>query len=139
MATFSDSFIRVARNVLPMPFTIAIVLTLLTMLLALALTGPAEDLSTPYPLQILGFWERGFWDLLSFAMQMMLMLVLGHVLALTRPVDALIQRVVRLCTSTSRAVVFVTLSTMLVALFNWGLGAVVWLVVGRILDRVVRP
>jgi hypothetical protein len=25
------------------------------------------------------------------------------------------------------------------ALFNWGIGAVVWLVVGRILDRVVRP
>lgn len=25
------------------------------------------------------------------------------------------------------------------ALFNWGLGAVFWLVVGRILDRVVRP
>lgn len=25
------------------------------------------------------------------------------------------------------------------ALVNWGLGAVVWLVVGRILDRIVRP
>ncbi len=25
------------------------------------------------------------------------------------------------------------------ALFNWGLGAVVWLIVGRILDRLVRP
>ena len=25
------------------------------------------------------------------------------------------------------------------ALFNWGLGAVVWLVVGKILDRVIRP
>ena len=25
------------------------------------------------------------------------------------------------------------------ALFNWGLGAVVWLVVGRILDRIIRP
>jgi hypothetical protein len=25
------------------------------------------------------------------------------------------------------------------ALFNWGIGAVVWLVVGRILDRLVRP
>lgn len=25
------------------------------------------------------------------------------------------------------------------ALFNWGLGAAAWLVVGRILDRVVRP
>lgn len=25
------------------------------------------------------------------------------------------------------------------ALFNWGLGAVAWLVVGRILERIVRP
>jgi hypothetical protein len=25
------------------------------------------------------------------------------------------------------------------ALFNWGIGAAVWLLVGRILDRVIRP
>ena len=25
------------------------------------------------------------------------------------------------------------------ALFNWGLAAIAWLVVGRILDRIVRP
>ncbi len=25
------------------------------------------------------------------------------------------------------------------ALFNWGLGAIAWLVVGRILDRIIRP
>lgn len=25
------------------------------------------------------------------------------------------------------------------ALFNWGLGAIVWLVVGRILERIIRP
>jgi hypothetical protein len=25
------------------------------------------------------------------------------------------------------------------ALFNWGLGAVFWLVVGRLLDRIIRP
>jgi hypothetical protein len=25
------------------------------------------------------------------------------------------------------------------ALFNWGIGAVVWLVVGRLLERVIRP
>ena len=25
------------------------------------------------------------------------------------------------------------------ALFNWGLGAIAWLVVGRILERVIRP
>ena len=25
------------------------------------------------------------------------------------------------------------------ALFNWGLGAIAWLVVGRILERIIRP
>jgi hypothetical protein len=25
------------------------------------------------------------------------------------------------------------------ALFNWGIGALAWLVVGRLLDRVLRP
>ncbi len=25
------------------------------------------------------------------------------------------------------------------ALFNWGLGALAWLIVGRILDRLIRP
>lgn len=25
------------------------------------------------------------------------------------------------------------------ALFNWGLGAIAWLIVGRILDRIIRP
>jgi hypothetical protein len=25
------------------------------------------------------------------------------------------------------------------ALFNWGLGAVAWLIVGRILDRIIKP
>jgi hypothetical protein len=25
------------------------------------------------------------------------------------------------------------------ALFNWGIGAIVWLIVGRILERIIRP
>lgn len=25
------------------------------------------------------------------------------------------------------------------ALFNWGLAAVVWLIIGRVLDRIIRP
>lgn len=25
------------------------------------------------------------------------------------------------------------------ALFNWGIGAIAWLIVGRILDRIIRP
>ena len=25
------------------------------------------------------------------------------------------------------------------ALFNWGLGAIIWLIVGKIIDRIIRP
>ncbi len=86
-------------------------------------------------MDLIGFWETGLWDtpLLKFAFQMMLMLVLGHVLALTKPVDSLIQRVTLYCNSTASAAAIVTVLTVLVALFNWGLG----LIFGAILARKV--
>ncbi|GAB5416382.1 MAG: TIGR00366 family protein [Crocinitomicaceae bacterium] len=86
-------------------------------------------------MELIGFWETGLWDtpLLKFAFQMMLMLVLGHVLALTKPVDALIKKVTVYCNSTASAAAIVTVLTVLVALFNWGLG----LIFGAILARKV--
>ncbi len=131
--SFSETFIRVARSVLPMPFTIAILLTFLSMALAFSLTFPVEVTEKPYWIQIGEFWETGFWDLLKFSMQMMLILVLGHVLALTKPADALIQKVVKYCTTTARAAGIVTLLTVFVGLLNWGLG----LIFGAIFARKV--
>lgn len=131
--SLADHFITLARRLLPAPFTIAVLLTLATMGLALMLTRPSGPSDAPYFLQVLGFWHQGFWNLLEFAMQMMLMLVLGHVLALTPPVDALIRRLVVLCKTTPKAVAVVTAATVVVALFNWGLG----LIFGAILARKV--
>lgn len=131
--TFSSAFVKTAKNLLPMPFTIAILLTFMTFLLALVFTRPVENLEVPYIVQLGSFWEKGFWGFLEFAMQMMLMLVLGHVLALTEPVDKLIKVLVKHCTNTAKAASIVTLATTLVGLFNWGLG----LIFGAILARKV--
>lgn len=86
-------------------------------------------------LQLLSFWENGLWHngLLVFALQMMLMLVLGHVLALSRPVNGLIQSLTKYCTTTANAAMLVTLLTVAVSLFNWGLG----LIFGAIFARKV--
>lgn len=125
---------RTFKNVLPSPFTIAVVLTLITFLMAAFFTS-----STCYGLgrvvELMGFWEKGLWNegLLVFAMQMMLMLVLGHVLALTKVVDRFISYVTRYCNNTANAAGIVTLLTILVSLFNWGLG----LIFGAILARKV--
>ena len=78
----SARLIRVFKALLPAPFTIAVVLTLVTFVLAYFLSPNQET-----PLSLLNaYWEKGLWNspLLVFAVQMMLMLVLGHVLALTK-------------------------------------------------------
>lgn len=121
------------KRYLPTPFTIAVLLTLLTMVLALVFTESNSDKN--HFLEILTYWESGIWnnDLLVFGYQMMLVLVLGHVLVLSTPVSRLILRLVRLVKNGANAALLVALSTMLVAFFNWGLG----LIFGAIFARKV--
>ncbi len=64
---------------------------------------------------------------------MMLILVLGHILVLSKPMSKLIKRLTNLVTNTSNAVVLVCVTTLLVSFFNWGLG----LIFGAIMARKV--
>lgn len=124
---------HIFRRFLPSPFTIAVLLTLLTIVLALVFTG--DEITSDHLFAILSHWENGIWNngLLVFAYQMMLILVLGHVLVLSKPVEQLILRITSLVSNSSNAAVLVVLPTMLVSFFNWGLG----LIFGAILARKV--
>ncbi|MEL6809940.1 MAG: TIGR00366 family protein [Bacteroidota bacterium] len=121
------------KRFLPSPFSIAILLTVLTILLALFFTEAPERGN--HFLTILSYWESGVWSnkLLVFAYQMMLILVLGHILVLSKPMNRLIQGLTRFVTNTRNAVILVSVTTMLVSFFNWGLG----LIFGAILARKV--
>lgn len=125
---------KLFKSFLPTPFSIALFITFITFILALGLTQ--STLSTiDRSFELLGFWYDGLWkeSLLAFAIQMMLMLVLGHAVALTKPVDQFMSYMTRFCTNTANAAFIVTLLTILVSLFNWGLG----LIFGAILARKV--
>ena len=134
---FSDRFIAIYRRILPSPFTIAVLLTVLTFLLALIFTKPVSTGIGAYSLELLKGWEAGLWKEggggLYFAFQMMLMLILGHILALSKPISAFIDQLTKPCTNTANTAFVVTFSTILVSLFNWGLG----LIFGAILARKV--
>jgi len=123
------------KKLFPSPFTIAVLLTFISFSLALIFTQPEVSSTLEYSLQLLGYWEKGLWNssLLVFAFQMMLMLVLGHTLALSKPIDKLISYMTAFCTSTARAAFLVCLLTLLVSFFNWGLG----LIFGAIFARKV--
>jgi len=126
---------NIFKRFLPSPFIIAVILTFTTIILAFIFSNFVNSNSSLSFLEILSSWERGIWnnDLLVFAYQMILILVLGNILVLSSPVSKLILVIAKKATSTEKAVIIVSVSVMLVAFFNWGLG----LIFGAILARKI--
>ena len=125
--------VSVFRRFLPSPFVIALLLSALTLLLAMAFGTYPEG--GPTWKNVLLSWESGLWNpgLLVFAYQMMLILVLGHVVVLSRPMEKIIGQITSLVRDGASAALLVAVSTVAVAFFNWGLG----LIFGAILARKV--
>lgn len=121
-------FASLARAVTPDPFVLAVGLTLVVFVLAAAVQGTG-------PVEIIRAWQgdSGFWSLLAFAMQMVLILVTGHALASSPAVSALLGRIASLPRTGAQAAGLVSFVAIATALLNWGLG----LVVGAILAREV--
>jgi short-chain fatty acids transporter len=88
-----------------------------------------------HSLNILSYWYNGLWDgsFLVFAYQMILILVLGHVLALSKPAARVIRMATRYCTSNARSAAIVCLLCVFLGLINWGLA----LIFGAIFARKV--
>lgn len=138
---FTERYAKIFRYLLPTPFTIALLLTILTFFLALFLTKDSTTSYVQYSIDLLGEWEDGLWEngLMVFAMQMMLMLVLGHVLALSKPVDRLIRFMVGRIRTNAEAALWVSFLTILVSLFNWGLGLIFGAIFARkVAEKAVR-
>ena len=129
---FTKAIETTFKKVLPSPFTIAVLLTIFTFIISFFFT---KENTVNHLSNLASYWEKGIWSskLLVFAYQMILILVLGHVLVLSKPIDKLITRLVTHTKSTTTAVVLVSFSTILVAFINWGLG----LIFGAIMVRKV--
>lgn len=118
---------------IPSPFSIALLLTSITVLLAIVLTQRPENSGSAHILTILDYWQIGFWELLSFTMQMALILILGHALALSPLFEKLIGKLTTYCDTSAKAALLVSLFAILMSFLNWGL----CLVFGAIFARKV--
>lgn len=131
----SERLIQVFKSILPSPFTIAILLTLLTLVIAQIVTKPDAVAHSEYFMRLVTSWQEGLWDSsgggLYFAFQMMLILVLGHILALTPLIDRLIQKLLLYCNSTESSVAIVATGAILMGLVNWGLGLIFGAIIAR--------
>ena len=104
---------------IPSPLAIALGLTLFTAILVWFISPEAITLAT-----LSNSWYKGFWELLGFSMQMVLILVLGHALALSPAAQALIDKLASAPKSSTQAVIMAAAFTMLAGLLNWGLGLI---------------
>lgn len=123
---FTEVYAVWFKRLLPSPFSIALGLTAITFVLALVVS----DLSV---LETTLAWQKGLWqsDLLAFAFQMMLMLVLGHTLALSSFFTNLVDQLTKPVKSTAHAAFTITFTTLIIAFFNWGLALIYGAIVTR--------
>jgi short-chain fatty acids transporter len=116
----------VVERFIPSALVFAIVLTVIVAVMALLLTDAG-------PVDVLVGWGDGLAGLLAFMTQMALILLLGHMLANTRPMRRLLARLGGLPRTPVQAYVFVFLVAAVASLLQWGLG----LVVGALLAKEV--
>ncbi|RAX50384.1 short-chain fatty acid transporter [Arthrobacter sp. AQ5-05] len=117
---------NVVERFIPSALVFAIALTFIVAILALLITGSS-------PLLIVQSWGDGLAGLLAFITQMALVLMLGFILANTRPVRRLLRFLGRIPKNPLQGYVFVFLVAAVASLITWGLG----LVVGGLLAREV--
>ncbi len=117
-------------NLFSSPLSLAILLSFFVYFLALFFTKNNNP-NLSYPLQLLGFYQKGFWELLAFAMQMMLILVFGNVLALT-PLFQKFLNILLLKINSNNSAIFITaLFSIVFCYLNWGLGLVLSALLAR--------
>jgi short-chain fatty acids transporter len=97
---------------MPNPFLFAILLTYVAAIAAVLSEGSSVT-------EITSSWYGGFWNLLQFAMQMVIILVTANVVAYHHRVRKFIHALVRLPKNGRQAVVLVGIGSMLTGWTRW--------------------
>lgn len=123
--------VKLVDRYLPDPYIFVLLLTLVVMISAVV----AEQKT---PMDVISYWGDGFWALLSFSMQMLLVLVAGFMLASSPPIKKLLDAIAGFAKSAPQAIILVTLVSLAASWINWGFGLVVGALFAKALARKVR-
>lgn len=131
LSSFSEKWI-------PDPFVFAIGLTIITFILGIFFGESLATKSFGERIVALGTgWYTDFYGtgLMKFALQMCIVLITGHALAMTRPVRKTIEAVARLAKTPRGAAAVVALVACFASLIQWGLGAIAGAFMAREMGR----
>lgn len=114
----TNGCVSLVSRLLPDPFIFCIILTVVVFIFAMPLTAQG-------PLDMVVHWGGGVWSLLSFSMQMALVLVLGNAFATAPAIQKGLKRLAEIPKGPTSAIVLVTAVSVVCCWLNWGFGLVV--------------
>ncbi|WP_209125270.1 short-chain fatty acid transporter [Alkalihalobacillus sp. BA299] len=130
MRFITKLFTRVAERYLPDAFIFVFALTLVVYILGL-LKGFS-------PREVLDFWGNGFFDLLAFTTQAILILVTGFALAHTPLINKGLKAFARIPKNEIQVIIATTLVMMVCSWLSWGFGLIAGAIVAREMGIVHR-
>jgi short-chain fatty acids transporter len=125
---------RWSERFLPSALGIAVLLTFLTLALALAF-GFRDAPLAERPLRCVASWGAGLSGLLAFAMQMCLVMLCGYVVAVSAPFRRMLDALAGIPGGPRSAVAWMALLSMTLGLLNWGVSLVGGAVLARAIAR----
>ncbi|MEN2282704.1 TIGR00366 family protein [Algoriphagus sp. SE2] len=117
----------------PTPFELVIWITIFSFFLVIVLSKDSGDTILERLNTSINYWQLGFFGLLGFTLQMMMILVFGYALAIFQPVHDFLKKVSQIPTTNLQAILSTGTITMFAGLLNWGFG----LIIGALLARFV--
>jgi len=130
---FTNGCVRVVNRWLPDAFLFAVILTIVVFFGAMVATGMG-------PVAMLDAWgnDKGFWGLLSFSMQMALVLVFGNAMASAKPCKKALGALASLAHNKKQAIIITTFVSVICCWVNWGFGLVAGALLAKEVAKRVR-
>lgn len=122
----TNACVKLVQKCLPDAFVFCIILTVVVFIAAMPVAGMN-------PIEVANAWGSGVWGLLTFSMQMALVLVLGSALANAPAIKKIIVKLAGIPKKPATAVAFVFVVAAVCNFINWGFG----LIVGALLAKEV--
>lgn len=100
----------------PDSYIFALLGVIIVAIAAIGIGAPAQDVAISF--------GDSFWSLIPFTLQMCMLIVVGYVVSVSKPVQLLIQKMARLPHSGRGAIVLVATVSLLISLINWAMSTV---------------
>lgn len=123
--------VKLVERFLPDAFIFCIILTIIAFVFSWISTGQT-------PLELAQHWGTGVWSLLSFSMQMALVLVLGNAFASSRPIKKALTSIAGLANTPTGAIMLVSVVSAVACWINWGFGLIVGALLAKNLAKRVK-